>query len=32
VVGDFNNDGIPDIAGYSSGGLDLNVNSYHPEL
>lgn len=27
VVGDFNNDGITDIAGYSHGGLDQNQNA-----
>ena len=32
VVGDFNNDGIADIAGYSSGGTDQNFNQLPPGI
>jgi hypothetical protein len=32
VVGDFNNDGITDIAGYSTGGLDQNFNQLPPGI
>jgi hypothetical protein len=32
VVGDFNNDGISDIAGYSSGGEDQNFNQLPPGI
>ena len=32
VVGDFNNDGIADIAGYSSGGEDANFNNVPPGI
>ena len=30
VVGDFNNDGVADIAGFSDGGLDQNLNTICP--
>jgi hypothetical protein len=32
VVGDFNNDGIADIAGYSMGGQDQNFNQLPPGI
>lgn len=32
VVGDFNNDGITDIAGYSNGGTDQNFNQLPPGI
>jgi hypothetical protein len=32
VVGDFNNDGRTDIAGYSTGGLDQNFNNVPPGI
>jgi hypothetical protein len=32
VIGDFNNDGIADIAGYSSGGEDQNFNQLPPGI
>jgi hypothetical protein len=32
VIGDFNNDGITDIAGYSSGGTDQNFNQLPPGI
>jgi hypothetical protein len=32
VVGDFNNDGITDIAGYSLGGQDQNFNQLRPGI
>jgi hypothetical protein len=32
VAGDFNNDGKTDIAGYSSGGYDLNYNQIPPGI
>jgi hypothetical protein len=32
VIGDFNNDGITDIAGYSSGGVGQNFNQLAPGI
>ena len=32
VVGDFNNDGLSDIAGYSGGGSDMNFNQLPPGI
>jgi VCBS repeat protein len=32
VIGDFNNDGLTDIAGYSSGGTDQNFNQLPPGI
>jgi VCBS repeat protein len=32
VIGDFNNDGITDIAGYSPGGTDQNFNQLPPGI